>query len=122
MPKFPSSSPRKYWFDPGVRKKQHEEILQCLSLLSHLLEVEVKSDSPNQDLTDLLCEYITNARLFRDIMEELKETKLEYNEAAQEEQHLLSKSQVDALKSHASLVMFNDYDLLTKWGINLTIH
>ena len=122
MPKFPSSKPRKYWFDPGVRKKQHEEILQCLSLLSHLLEVEVKSENSNQELTDLLCEYITNARLFRDIMEELEESKLEFNEEAQEEQHLLTKTQVETLKSYAKLVMFNDYDLITKWGINLTIH
>ena len=60
--------------------------------------------------------------LFREIMEELEESKLEFNEEAQEEQHLLTKAQVDTLKSHAQLVMFNDYDLITKWGINLTIH
>tara|TARA_R100001082_G_scaffold110823_1_gene91929 strand:- start:264 stop:431 length:168 start_codon:yes stop_codon:yes gene_type:complete len=55
-------------------------------------------------------------------MEELEESKLEFNEEAQEEQYLLTKAQVDTLKSHAQLVMFNDYDLITKWGINLTIH
>ena len=119
---FPPSKPKRFWFDPGVRQKQLDEILQCLSLLSHLLEVEIKSDSTEEELANLLCEYITNARAFRDIMEEIGGFKLEFNEDAQEEQHLLNKTQVETLKSHASLVMFNDYDLLTKWGINLTIH
>ena len=118
----PYFKPKKYWFDRVVRQKQLTEIAKCLIILNHLLEEEIKSENKEQELTDLLCEYITNARNFKAIMEEMSDFKLEFNEETNEEQHLLNRNQVETLKSQANLIMFNDYDLFTKWGINLTIH
>tara|TARA_R110000824_G_scaffold185997_20_gene367216 strand:- start:2762 stop:3133 length:372 start_codon:yes stop_codon:yes gene_type:complete len=119
---FDDDEEKKYWFDPDTRTVQMKQIGASLVCLHHLLEETIREQSPNKALTDLLCEYITNANNFKALMKELELYPKLVNMQIDKEQYMLDKTQVDLMKAQVQLIMFNDYDLYTKWGFNLTIH
>jgi len=119
---FDDEGEKKYWFDPETRATQMKQIGASLVCLYHLLEETVSAPSPDKALVNLLCEYITNANNFKTLMKEVALYPKLVNMMADKEQYMLDKTQVEIMKAQVQLIMFNDYDLYTKWGFNLTIH
>lgn len=114
---------KKYGFSKTLCLNQMTEATEVKRLLKYLIKENSADDEQwVHGLMPLLCEYFTVANQYTEVLVELLFNPIRANDHTGEDEYVLTSKQAALLQSHAALMQVNDYDLISKYNISLTVH
>ena len=114
---------KKYGFSKTLCLNQMAEADEIKRLLKYLIKENSNDDEQwAQGLMPLLCEYFTVVNQYTEVLMDTLFNPVRLNDRTGEDEYVLTSKQAALLQSHAALMQVNDYDLIAKHNISLTVH